>query len=126
LIINRCQYIELDASFKAAYPYAYAVPQAIIDNESIPLGFVIGPSERAELFLEFYNTIKNSSPIYQELLRVPVVTDEGSGLNLFCKTLKLRQFLYFKHLLRKFGNLTPLYHLVRRVLYCTTRVQFEE
>jgi hypothetical protein len=91
LIIKRCQYIELDESFRAAYPYVYAGPQAIIENESIPLGFVIGPSERAELFLEFYNTIKNSSPIYDELLKVPVVTDEGSGLSLFCKTLKLHR-----------------------------------
>jgi hypothetical protein len=49
-ILQRCQYIELDASFKAAFPYVYAVPQAIIDNESVPLGFVVGPTERADLF----------------------------------------------------------------------------
>jgi hypothetical protein len=126
LIFKRCQYIELDASFKAAYPYVYAVPQTIIENESILLGFVMRPSEMADLFIKFYNTIKNASPIYQDLLKIPVVTDEGSGLSLFCKTLKLRQFLCFKHLLNKFGNLISLYYLVRRVLYCTTRSQFEE
>jgi hypothetical protein len=125
-ILQRCQYIELDASFKAGFPYVYCVPQAIIDNESVPLGFVIGPTERAELYLEFYASVQASSTVYEDLLKIPVVTDEGTGVTSFCKQLGLRQFLCFKHVLTKFGNLTPLYHLVRRILYSTTQKKFEQ
>jgi hypothetical protein len=64
--------------------------------------------------------------VYEDLLKIPVVTDEGTGVTSFCKQLGLRQFLCFKHILTKFGNLTPLYHLVRRILYSTTQAQFEE
>jgi hypothetical protein len=124
-VLKRCQYIELDASFKAAFPYVYVVPQAIIDNESVPLGFVIGPTERSELFEEFYQCVKATSSMYPDLLRIPVVTDEGSALQFFCKKLKFRQFLCFKHVLNKFGNLSPLYFLAKRVLYSTTRAQLE-
>jgi hypothetical protein len=48
--ISKCQYIELDGSFQAAFPYVYTFPQAIIQNESIPLGFTFAPTESMELF----------------------------------------------------------------------------
>jgi hypothetical protein len=124
-ILKRCQYIELDASFKAAFPYVYTVPLAIIDNEAVPLGFTIGPTEKAELFLEFYKCVEKTSPIYEDLLKIPINTDEGNALSLFRRTLGLRQFLCDNLIINKFGNITLLYHLVRRLLYCVSRSQFE-
>jgi hypothetical protein len=46
-VLEQCQYVELDATFKALNPYVLCVPMAIIANESFPLGFVMGPTERA-------------------------------------------------------------------------------
>jgi hypothetical protein len=47
----------LDA-FKAAHPFALSVPLAIEANEAFPLGFLVGPSEKAELYEYFATFMK--------------------------------------------------------------------
>ena len=47
--------IELDASFTVCDPYVYYIPTVIIQNESFPIGFTICPSEKCQLYSEFYN-----------------------------------------------------------------------
>ena len=61
-------YFQIDTSFYALTPYTYCVPLFIIDNASLPLGLVIGPSEHSNLFLEFFDLLEkyNSTFITQK------------------------------------------------------------
>jgi hypothetical protein len=40
--------IQLEYSFKCAKPFVYCLPQAIRDNEAVPLGFIVTPTESAQ------------------------------------------------------------------------------
>jgi hypothetical protein len=46
----RSDYYELDYSFKALRPYVYSIPLAVKANVGVPLGIVIAPSERRDVF----------------------------------------------------------------------------
>jgi hypothetical protein len=120
IVLSKCQYIELDGSFQASYPYVYTVPQAIIHNESIPLGFTLGPTERVDLFQECYDCIALVYPDLSFLWKIPVLTDEGSALSAFVHRNNMDQYLCYKHLLFKFIQNSPLYFLVRRILSSPT------
>ena len=56
---NGKQYFQIDASFYALYPYVYCVPLMVVNNASLPLGLVLGPSEHHNLFLVFFNLLEN-------------------------------------------------------------------
>ena len=57
-VSNVNPYYEVDASFLALKPYVYFVPMLIIQNASLPLGIVLGPSEHQNLFLEFFDFLE--------------------------------------------------------------------
>jgi hypothetical protein len=120
IVLSKCQYIELDGSFQASYPYVYTVHQAIIQNEAIPLGFTLAPSESMEMFKEFYDAITSAYPHFDLHLKIPILTDQGTGLIAFAKSFNLEHYLCYKHLLFKFIQNSPLYFLVRRILNSTT------
>jgi hypothetical protein len=46
-------YLQLDASFKAAWPDVSSVPQGIQANEALPLGVAINLSEDSQVFNGF-------------------------------------------------------------------------
>jgi ankyrin repeat protein len=119
-VLSKCQYIELDASFQASYPYVYTIPQAIIQNVAVPLGFTLAPTERMELYREFYDSITRAYPQFDLHWKIPILTDQGSGLIAFAKQFDMEQYFCFKHLLFKFIQNTPLYFLVRRILFSST------
>jgi ankyrin repeat protein len=119
-VLSNCQYIELDASFQASHPYVYTVPQAIIHNEAVPLGFTLAPTERMDLYKEFYDAITRAYPQFDLHMRIPILTDEGTGLLAFAKLYHLEHYLCYKHLLFKFIQNSNLYFLVRRIIFCST------
>jgi hypothetical protein len=119
-VLLRCQYIELDASFQASYPYVYTIPQAIIQNEAVPLGFTLAPTEKMDLYKEFYDSISRSYPHFDFHWKIPILTDQGSGLIAFGKQFDMEHHFCYKHLLFKFIQNSPLYFLVRRILFCST------
>jgi hypothetical protein len=125
-VLAKCQYIELDASFQASYPYVYTVPQAIIQNEAIPLGFTLAPTERMELYKEFYDAISHAYPRYDFHWKIPILTDEGAALIAFAKKFHMEHYLCYKHLLFKFVQNTPLYFLVRRIIFSPTPERLEK
>jgi hypothetical protein len=69
--------LRLDA-LKAAHPFALAVPLAIEANEAFPLAFIIGPSEKAELYEHFATFIKRLG--CEDYGHLPVLSDAGTGL----------------------------------------------
>jgi hypothetical protein len=75
-------YIQLDCSHWTTRPFVYCVPQAIIRNEAVPLGFVMTPTESAWTYAIFMYRLwqfltRNVIP------RLPVLSDQGPGLGLF-------------------------------------------
>ena len=49
--------IEIDASFKASTPYCYYLITCVKNNNSIPIGFTLGPSENEGLFNHTFDVL---------------------------------------------------------------------
>ena len=117
-IINKCQFIEIDATFKIFQPYVVSIPMGIIDNESFPLGIAIGPSESKELFDRFYCYIKEIDEESFAMLKTkPILSDEGSSLKAFAKANELLQYFCFRHYIEKLGSNTPLGKIAQKILF---------
>jgi hypothetical protein len=105
-------YIQLDCSFRTR-PFVYCVAQAIIANEAVPLGFIIGPSESEWIYATFMERLWSFIPGYRKL---PVLSDQGPGVTAFCAHRNIQQFFCHRHLIQKWGAATAVAMLVARVL----------
>ena len=124
-IINDANCVELDASFYVFRPYVYAIFEIIIKNESYPIGLSIGPSECSVLYENLYNLVREiDENIYNILIRVPILSDEGSGLISFGKKFNLRHFFCFRHILNKIGLNSPLCGIVKSLLFSRNYEEF--
>ena len=74
------KYLQLDASFYALQPYVFCVPLLIINNASLPLGIIIGPSEHQNLFSEFFDLINKSTILPFDCLGI--LSDEGKSITI--------------------------------------------
>jgi hypothetical protein len=118
-------YIQLDCSFRATRPFAYCVPMAILQNEAVPLGFILTPTESAYTYTTFMETLWSLMPDEDNKKpRPPVLSDQGKGLIRFCETHHIQQFFCHRHLIEKFGSSSPAGMLVARVLRIMTRKEF--
>jgi hypothetical protein len=122
--LSQACYWELDGSFTILKPYVYTVPQAIINNVAIPLGFAMGPSESLRLFEIFRDALLDVGMADEQLFRVPVLSDEGSALKAYARAHHEKHFFCFCHLLRKFGAGTPACNIAKRALFCSTEAEF--
>jgi hypothetical protein len=119
---EQANYIQLDCSFDGSDPYVYCVPQAIIRNEAIPLGFIIAPSETADIYELFYEGLDE---LFQKPTpRKPILCDEGPGIIAFAHRRNLLHFFCHRHLIQKFSANAPLGILAARVLRIPTYQQF--
>jgi hypothetical protein len=121
------QYIQLDASFRAVHPYVFCVPQIIIANLAIPIGISVGPSEKAELYENFFkelDTLKVRKT--RDETGIPVLSDHGGGLVSFCNARTLSQFFCFRHLIESFGSASALGGIVNELLYLPTQEMFNK
>ena len=126
-IINRMDVLELDSSFYVLEPYVYCVPEAIVANESIPLGVTVGPSENYQIYSQFLLFVKSiDNNAYEILKQHPVLSDEGSAVKKFCKINNILQFFCYRHLINKFGANSPLAGLVTNLLFTQTKEEFIE
>jgi hypothetical protein len=110
---DAASYIQLDCSFKPSYPYCYCTPQAIINNEAIPLGFIMTPTERKATFAWFYQDLELMHG--GTLPPKPILTDRGLGLIAFGLQI-MAHFFCHRHLIENFGARGLLGILVTRVL----------
>jgi ubiquitin C-terminal hydrolase len=118
---NKANYIQLDCSFQGAWPFVYCVPQAIIRNEAVPLGFIITPSECSTTYDWFCVDLANSDPTKKVKLKEQIIlSDEGSGLKRFCRKSPfgkaLLHFYCHRHLIQAFGASGLLGQLVKQAL----------
>jgi hypothetical protein len=118
---NTANYIQLDCSFQGAWPFVYCVPQAIIRNEAVPLGFIMTPSECHLTYDWFCTDLANSDPTKKVKLKKQIIlSDEGSGLKRFCRRSSfgapLLHFYCHRHLIQAFGASGLLGQLVKQAL----------
>ena len=121
-INTKCSYFQIDASFLALDPYVYCTPIIIIQNASLPLGLVLGPSEHQNLFLDFFNFLELFFANYNIF---PVLSDQGSAIITFCKIKNIKQFFCYRHILEKFGSQSILAIYARMLLF-TTKIEIYE
>ena len=137
----QAQYLELDASFKAAKPMTYCVAQGIIHNESIPLSISITESESNELynmvFKRFEDVLEkelkdgkilntNSNKIQSNgsgklsinWSEFTVLSDMGLALCSCCKLRKILHFFCHRHIIEHFGSSSPLGIFATKILAC--------
>ena len=125
-ILNRAHCIELDTSFFVLRPYVYCLAEAIIYNESVPFALSVGPTENKILYYQIYDTIKQiNKTVYDHMISIPILSDEGSALIAFAKELSLVQYFCYHHLLNKFGS-SQLSGIVKGLLFSQTRDEFDE
>jgi hypothetical protein len=115
-------YIQLDCSFRTR-PFVYCVAQAIIANEAVPLGFIIGPSESEWLYTAFFQTLWGFIPGYTKL---PVLSDQGAGLKAFCVNQGIQQYFCHRHIIQKWGASSAAGMLVARVLRIVDQDEYEK
>jgi hypothetical protein len=110
-------YIQLDASFRPARPFVYSVPQGIVRNEAAPLALVVGVSEDTDLYQHFIDDMTAcAARLGCQLLKKPVLSDQGSALKSFCALNQILQYFCHRHLIELWGANSPLGILVARVL----------
>ena len=125
-ILEKGNTIELDASFFVFRPYVYCVPNLIVHNESVPLGFIVGPTEKKDIYSNFYTFLKSvNDELYNTLIKLPVLSDQGAGLIAFTKEFNLKQFFCIRHLLNKFGANTALCAVLKKLLFAADYNEFK-
>jgi hypothetical protein len=118
-------FYELDCSFRALRPLVYSVPMAVCHNVGIPLGIVVAPTERSEVYAMFAKALSEHAMVAaEELRRWAVLSDEGTALAKYA-SLHLAHFLCFRHLLECLGSSTIVAVLAARLLVTLTKEAFE-
>jgi hypothetical protein len=122
-VFKIAQFIELDCSHEATPPYAYCIPQAVVDNEAAPLGFTITPTERMETYEWFYTDLETMAG--EPLPRKPILSDESDALTSFAGKRSLdHSFCYF-HLVHKWRPYRILQLMASRALHIPDQKQFD-
>jgi ubiquitin C-terminal hydrolase len=124
---NLADYIQLDCSFRGTKPYAYCVPQAIIGNEAIPLGFIMTPSECNETYDWWFADLTNSDKrvtVHKQI----ILSDEGPALKHFGMNPIAAAIHFFchRHLIEKFGSNGFIGALVQQALATECKEAYDE
>jgi hypothetical protein len=110
----RAKYIELDCSWRGLAPFAYCIPLAIVNNEAIPLGLIITPTEAKLTYEWFFHDLEAYAGI-----RLPdkcVLSDEGEAIIAFVRDRGWPHFFCWWHLIHKFRGCRILQIMVIRIL----------
>jgi hypothetical protein len=122
-VFEIAEFIELDCSHDAVPLYAYCIPHAVLHNESVPIGLIITPTERAMTYEWFYTDLETMAG--KKLPKKPVLSDEGEAVREFCLARALLTFFCFFHLLYKWRRYRILLLLAKRILRIPTEARFE-
>jgi hypothetical protein len=135
-----------DATFEIMGPYVLEILQVIVRNESIPIAAAVFPTETGLSYYRLYHDVmailseNGVSP--NELRKLPLVSDHGTGLGLFIDlintltdpknqlrdadgsavlTLIVMWILCHRHLIENAGSGTLAGDWVRQLLECCTK-----
>jgi hypothetical protein len=107
----RC--IILDATFKLIPNFVVSLISGILFNAYLPLGFIIGHSENAELYQNFYSTFFNQTRF--DLSEYPALSDRHTGIRSFCVQNNIQKFICVVHILRSFGGKHQLLYGINKL-----------
>ena len=94
---DKCNHLQVDASFKGSAPYAYYVPQAVIANRGLACGLVIAPTEKAELYAAF-------DEVFGTTFDVPILSDLGKAIKAYAKGREVPHYWCHRHLFELTGS----------------------
>jgi hypothetical protein len=122
---HRIQDIEIDASFKAVRPHCFLVPLRAVGNCGVPLGLVVSPTEKAQSYHMFYDTLIQADPsLSLHLEDLPILSDLRSGLASLAGALSKHHFLCYCHVLERLGLRTYLAIFAGRLLFTGSRAEY--
>jgi hypothetical protein len=104
----------LDATFRALQPSKLCFVVGITANTYVPLGISVARSENVRLYQQFYDMFKKI--IHYDLSTIPVLSDQGTALKLFCKQMGIQHFFCFTHILRNIGGNAQLLYAIAELL----------
>lgn len=117
---------QLDASFRGMAPYVYCIPHLICHNVSLPIGFVMGPTECSSLYDLWYTKMKDYIAMHgAELPGALVLSDGGSWFGKFCRENELPNVLCHRHLLESIGTHSIVCALLKPILDAYTEEMLE-
>ena len=119
--------IEIDASFKVTQPYVYYLITCVKNNNSIPIGFTIGPSESEELYHHAFEMILNVTGDLEALDKKYYLSDLGRGIIRVCKATGIydRLFFCYRHFIQLFGSKSFFQPIISDLLYSKTQEEFD-
>jgi hypothetical protein len=95
---------ELDGTFESLDPYTLEIFQAVVANESVPIGLGIAPTETAASFDRLYGHLVDVLGDDAHLIKgIPILSDRGGGLESFTNVLKLIHLICHWHLIHGAG-----------------------
>jgi hypothetical protein len=126
-IVHNTSYFQIDASFKALKPYAFSIPLAIIQNDALPLGLQMSPTEKGALYETFFKHLltiihERGNPEFSFEF-APFLSDHGKGLMTFVESINGRHYFCYRHLIEAVGSSTFASLILRRLLFTSS---FEE
>jgi hypothetical protein len=112
--------IESDGTFASLHPYTLEIIEAIICNESLPIGLGVTPTETAASYQRLWDHLReilgDQADIF--LNAIPFLSDEGQGLMSFARAAGLIWLNCHRHLIEKAGAAFLAGDWVRRLLKC--------
>lgn len=121
-IYKAFNYIEIDCSFRLFKDYVYCIFHAVLFNVSVPLGYIIGPSETEELYSLFFRKFKE---IYNIEENKPFLGDQGSSIEAFVKNNSLEKYDCHRHIIEKVGANSILGCLVAKILRIPSELAYQ-
>jgi hypothetical protein len=118
-------FLEEDCTHGAGRPYVLSIPMAVINNYGLPLGFVLTPTEKAETYIIFAQSLRNVDKTCHVNSK-PLLSDGGSGLKAYGKVYCSSHYRCFRHLLEDLGAKTYVAMLAHRLLFAFSEAQFRE
>ena len=120
-IIDAFDYWELDCTFDILKPYALCMPTLVKNNLSLPIGFVIGPSESFKICDIFFECLEFSyNGITKRIQLLPILSDLGKGLRKLCYKRCMKQYFCIRHIINAIGPSSPLGKIAASLLMIST------
>ena len=106
MLMHHYIHMQIDASFQATRPYVYAVPRIEMYWATVPLGFIMAPTESSEMYLYFKSCLETAIEIYNEKCTIDqkinlnisndvyFLSDTGSANTAFYKAINTTHYGY--------------------------------
>jgi hypothetical protein len=118
-LFEHAHYLELDSSFSTLEPYVYSIPLAIINNNAMPLGIQLSPTESSAHYQTFFTHLEHAMGNPDIITHKIWLSDQGSGIIKFVADNAGTHFFCFRHLLEAIGSNTFAALIAARLLFTT-------